>query len=303
MAFQVPPGRQGFYDDVIHRFRQLLQKGIVTGIDPIRLNNWLVNFVTLEDRYLAAHILSGLTYRSDAMVRSSFQHLVHCELPRVLRARGVLSLDDLESFDQVLSTVDQATPFRFVAVDGTFEKTPGKSGALLLRAFRRHLSVSKTLLCRPERLAELPTTVKALIFIDDLVGTGQQFQTFATHSKLADHAKQRALVYCPLLGFKTGLASLAKRLPWLEIQPVEILNESHQFFRPSEQDRSLWDVDGVNKVQDVHDHVAELCKRNAIPFRTNHCLDLVVAFENAAPNNSLTMLSSKSAQWQSLFDR
>jgi hypothetical protein len=282
MTFQVPQGREGFYGDVIHRFRQLLQKHIVTGIDPIRLNNWLANFATPEDKYLAAHLLSGLTYRSDAMVKRSFQHMVHCELPRVLRARGVLSLDDLESFDHVLSADDVATPFRFVAVDGTFEKTPGKSGAQLIRAFRRHLSVSKTILCRPERLADLPAAVKALIFIDDLVGTGQQFQTFASHCKLADHAKHRALVYCPLLGFKTGLANLAKGLPWLEMQPVETLDESHQFYRPSEQDQTLWDFDGVNKVRDVRDHVAELCKRNGIPSRTKHCLDLVVAFEERA---------------------
>jgi len=303
MALHVPQDRQGLYHDVIHRFRQLLHKGIITGIDPIRLNNWLANFVTDEDKYLAAHLLSGLTYRSDAMVKSSFQHLVDCELPRVLRATGALSFDDLESFDRVLTTDDVVAPFRFVAVDGTFEKTPGKSGAVVIRSFKRHLGVSRTLLCRPERLAELPATVKALIFIDDLVGTGRQFETFATHYKFADQARQRALVYCPLLAFKAGLTNLAKKLPWLDIHPVETLDDSHQFFRVNDKDTTLWDVDKVNKVQDVRDHVADLCKRNAIPSRTKHCLDLVVAFEHAVPNNSVPMLSIKSAQWQPLFDR
>jgi hypothetical protein len=303
MAFYVPPDRRGFYDDVIYRFRQLLHKGIITGIDPIRLNGWLANFVTDEDKYLAAHLLSRLTYRSDAMVRSSFEHLAHCELPCVLRAKGILSFDDLDSFARVLSADDAATPFRFVAVDGTFEKTPGKSGAVVIRAFKRHLSVSKILLCRPERLGELPTTVRALIFIDDLVGTGNQFQTFAAHYKLADHAKQRTLVYCPLLAFKSGLAALAKGLPWLDTHPVESLDENHQFFNPSSKDKAVWDADKVNTVQDVRTHVADLCKYNAIPATTRHTLDLVVAFEHAVPNNSMSMLSMKSARWQPLFNR
>lgn len=303
MALHIPKDRQGFYDDVIHRFRQLLHKGIISGIDPIRLNNWLANFVTDEDKYLAAHLLSGLTYRSDAMVKSSFHHLVHCELPQVLRARGGLAFDDLESFDLALSDGDENSPIRFVAVDGTFEKTPGKSGAVVIRDFKRHLNVAKALLCRPERLAELPAHVKALIFIDDLVGTGQQFEKFAAHYKLADHAKQRTIVYCPLMGFKAGLTKLAKALPWLEMHPVETLDESHQFFRACSTDSVLWNADKVNKVQEVREHVADLCKRNSIPDRTRHCLDLVVAFEHAVPNNSVSMLSIKSTQWQPLFDR
>jgi hypothetical protein len=303
MALRIPQGQQAFYVDVVHRFRQLLHKGIITGIDPIRLNSWLANFVTDEDRYLAAHLLNGLTYRSDAMVKSSFHHLVHCELPQMLRARNAMTFDDLESFDRALTEGDDSSPIRFVAVDGSFEKTPGKSGAVVIRAFRRHLNVAKALLCRPERLIDLPANVKALIFIDDLVGTGQQFETFATHYQLANHAKQRALVYCPLLAFKTGLTRLAKALPWLEMHPVETLGESHQFFRTCASDATIWGVDEVNKVQDVRDHMADLCKRNAIPPRTRHSLDLVVAFEHAIPNNSVSMLSIKSAQWQPLFDR
>ena len=303
MALQVPPGQETFYDDVVHRFRQLLHKGIITGIDPIRLNNWLANFVTDEDKYVAAHLLNGLTYRSDAMVKSSFQHLAHCELPQILRSRGVMAFEDLEAFDRVLSEGGDNSPLRFVAVDGTFEKTPGKSGAVVIRAFKRHLQVSKALLCRPERLIDLPASVKALIFIDDLVGTGQQFETFATHYELAKYEKQCALVYCPLLAFNGGLARLAKALPWLEMHPVETLDESHQFFRACASDATIWGVDEANKVQDVRNHVADLCKRNAVPPRTRHCLDLVVAFEHAVPNNSVPMLSIKSKQWQPLFDR
>ncbi len=99
MAFHVPQGRQGFFEDVVHRFRLLLRKGIISGIDPIRLNNWLANFVTAEDKYLAGHLLSGLTYRSDAMVKSSFQ---------TDKLASVMSLSDELSTCLVLNTVAAA---------------------------------------------------------------------------------------------------------------------------------------------------------------------------------------------------
>lgn len=303
MALHIPRNQQGFFEDVDYRFRLLLRKGIISGIDSIRLNNWLANFVTPEDKYLAGHLLSDLTYRSNAMIKSSFQHVVSCELPGVLRARGAFTVDDLESFDSAIALGDANSPLRFVAVDGTFDPTPGKSGGVMIRQFKRHLRISKALLCRPERLGELPASVKVLIFIDDLVGTGQQFESFTKHYKLEEHAKSRALVYCPLLAFHKGLNNLHSALPWLQILPVETLNENHQFFRSCRSAPLLWGPDKVNTVQDVRDHVTNLCRRNDIPPRTRHCLDLVVAFEHAVPNNSVPMLSMKSAQWQPLFDR
>lgn len=303
MAFHVPTDQRGFFQDVDLRFRLLLRKGIITGIDPIRLNNWLANFVSPEDKYLAAHLLNGLTYRSDAMVKSSFQHLMECELPRVLREHGGWSFADLETIYEALSNGTAKSPIRIVAVDGAFEKTPGKSGAVMIRQFKRHLNVAKPLLCRPERLEELPEDVKVLIFIDDLVGSGQQFKSFASHYKLEEQSKKRCLVYCPLLAFDQGLSSLNNALPWLQILAVETLDSSHQFFRGSTTAPQIWGVDQANTVQDVRDHVAKLCTRNGIPASTRHCLDLLVAFEHAVPNNSLPMLSIRSAQWEPLFDR
>ena len=303
MTFNVPPDRLGFFDDIDHRFRLLLYKSIITGIDLIRLNRWLANFKTTEDKYLAAHILNGLTYRSDAMIRSSFQHLVHCELPRVLRTSAKMTLSDIGTFEIVLQKGDEACPFRFVAVDGMFEETPGKSGAVIIREFRRHLRVNKKLLCRPEHLGNLPDTVRALVFIDDMLGTGRQFTTFAEHYKLSAQDGKRALIYCPLIAYEDGIGKVRKALPSLEIHPVERLSAAQSFFRPTPQDSRIWGGDGINTVQDVRAHVAELCRRNSLPVKTRHALDLVVAFEHAVPNNSMPMLSIKTDRWNPLFDR
>lgn len=303
MAFEVPTSRLGFFAEVDHRFRLLLHKGIITGIDQIRLNDWLANFKSPEDKYLAAHILSGLTYRSEAMIRSSFHHLVHCELPRALRTSADIVFADLDSFEAALRGDSESADFRFVAVDGTFEETPGKSGAHVIRQFKRHLGVSKRLLCRPENLEALNDKVRALIFIDDMVGTGQQFERFAKFYKLSEQVDKRSLIYCPLLAFDAGIAKIRSSLPWLQIHPVEVLSDGHRFFRPSTVDPQLWGGDSINLLQDVLDHVAGLSLRNGLPAKTRHSLDLVVAFEHAVPNNSMPLLSIRTLSWQPLFDR
>jgi len=303
VAFNVPADRLGFFDDVNRRFRLLLHKNIITGIDPIRLNRWLTHFATPEDRYLAAHILCGLTYRSDAMVRSSFQHLAHCELPRVLRTSAGVPFADIGQFEAYLQNPDEICPFRFVAVDGTFEETPGKSGAVIIREFRRHLRVNKKLLCRPEHLGNLPAAVHALVFVDDMLGTGRQFTTFAQHYGLRALSANYALIYCPLIAYEAGIDKVKKALPSLEIHPVERLSAAQSFFRSAPDDPLTWGADGVNTVADVRAHVAQLCSRHDLPIKTRHALDLVVAFEHAVPNNSIPMLSIKTDRWSPLFDR
>jgi len=303
LPFHVPADLAGFFDEIDRKFRLLLHEGVITGIDQGRLNMWLANFRTPEDKYLAAHILSGLTYRSDAMIRSSFRHLVHSELPATLRTTANLTFPDIETFEKQIQVGDGSTPFRFVAVDGQFEGTPGKSGAVVIRQFRRHLAVSKALTCRPEDLGQLPASVRALLFVDDMLGTGKQFIKFARFYKLQDHANNRALIYCPLVAFDKGITKIRDELPWLHVQPVETLGASHQFFRPYKDDLQRWDADRVNLLEDVRMHVDDICNRAGLPARTQHSLDLVVAFEHAVPNNSLPMLSIQTSTWVPLFER
>jgi hypothetical protein len=92
-------------------------------------------------------------------------------------------------------------------------------------------------------------------------------------------------------------------LPWLHFVAVFMIDSCHNLFGVSATAPNIWGVDKANTVQDVRDHVAKLCTRNGIPASTRHCLDLLVAFEHAVPNNSLPMLSIRSAQWEPLFER
>lgn len=301
MAFHVPPAYEELYDQVVSRFRMLLRRHVITGITDVRLNLWLRNFVSVEEQYLAARVLDNLSYRSQAMVTSAIQHVNECVLPCELRRRGIGNFADVDELVDSLRLGDATHPVRFVAVDGGHE-TPGKSGAVIIRQFQRD-GVAKALTCKPENLGALPATVKCLVFVDDMLGTGRQFAGFAETYKLDTYADSHAIIYCPLIAHQKGLDKLAKKFPWLTLLPVEVFGAAHQFYRGTAQDATRWAIDGVNQLDEVRGFVKALCDRRNIPATTQHSLNLLLGFEHATPNNSLPLLYAESPQWNFLLKR
>lgn len=301
MAFHVPPVHEELYDQVVSRFRMLLRRRVITGITDIRLNLWLRNFVSLEEQYLAARVLDNLSYRSQAMVTSAIQHVHECLLPCELRRRGIGNFADVDELVESLRSGDSSHPVRFVAVDGG-QETPGKSGAVIIRQFQRD-GVAKALTCKPENIGALPATVKCLVFVDDMLGTGRQFAAFAGTYKLETYAGSHAIIYCPLIAHQKGVDKLATKFPWLTLSPVEVFDAAHQFYRGMAKDAALWAIDGANRLDDVRGFVKALCDKRNIPATTQHSLNLLLGFEHATPNNSLPLLYAESPQWNFLLKR
>ncbi|HJV74706.1 MAG TPA: hypothetical protein VJ654_10825 [Noviherbaspirillum sp.] len=132
MEFHIPDGFARFASQVERRFAVLLQKRVLTGIDVLQLRKWLNNFESDEERYLAAHLLDSLVLRTDKMLASSSEHVLQMLLPNALISCNRFKVDDLAEFISRMTSGKTETGIRFVAVDGTFEKTPGKSGAALI---------------------------------------------------------------------------------------------------------------------------------------------------------------------------
>lgn len=302
MAFHVPDKNYGLFQDVVERFRVLLKQRVITGIDETTLDCWLGNFHTDEEQYFAACVLGRLIYRSQAMIDSAIDHLLHCTLPTFLRQHGLFPHDDIESFLRALQTADSDYHLRFVAVDGSRAIDTGKSGGLIIRRYKQYAGVDKLLTCRSEKLGELPATVQCLVFVDDTLGTGKQIDGFAKEHGLAEKTHIR-MVYCPLVAHEEGLRKLSETCPWLTVLPVEILDGRHQFFCESTERPGIWKIDECNTVADAKAFYLQLAKKRGIPASTKFSLDLVLGFEHSTPNNTLSLLWASSDDWAALLTR
>lgn len=302
MTFRVPEKNYTLYDVVQERFRVLLKKGVITGIDENTLDCWLDNFRTDEERYFAACVLGRLIFRSKSMIESSIDHTLQCVLPAYLRRQDLYPHNDIESFLKSMQQNNPASPICFIGVDGSGPHDTGKSGVVMIRHYKRHARIDKSITCRPDNISRLPEHIRCLIFIDDMLGTGKQFEGFAKEHGLAE--KQGIhMVYCPQIAFQKGVDHLREKCPWLTVLPTEILNERHQFFSASTNKAGIWAVDEVNTVDDAKSFFRELATRHAIPTSTRYSLDLLLGFEDATPNNTLSALWASSDSWAKLLTR
>jgi hypothetical protein len=304
MTFFVPEQHGQFFEEVTQRFRLLIRKGVLSKIDEIVLDNWLSNFISSEDRYLAARILDGLIFRSVPMLYSSIDQLLQCVLPSQLRQWDAYGAKSIEEFLASLKTGDPSHPVRFVAIDRSFaNEEPGKSGDIVIRHLRQHGKVSRKLTCSADSIAALPESVKVLVFIDDIVGSGKQFNKFAKFHCLDEHAARFRSLYCPMMAYDDGVATIKRTYPWITVSPIELLSERHRFFYADPQKANTWAVDKANVLTDVREHVSSMAAAADIPPATKYSLELLVAFDHSTPNNTLPLLWAHSDKWHPLLTR
>jgi hypothetical protein len=303
VTFFVPAVHVDLYSKVESRFRLLLTKNVVTGITEIQFNKWLSNFITDEDQYLAARLLENLTFRSEAMVASAIAHVLQCILPCELRRLG-FSLSSVDDFVESIGKIDASYPIRFIEINDPKGVQPGKSGSVIMRELHRLGGVSKRLMCLPQNLDSLPASVQCLVFIDDMLGTGTQFASFAAANELKELSSNRKLLYCPLAAYKDGLQTLAVKCPWLKIVPVEVFDQQHCFFRGEKIRKNIWAIDHNNEIDAVRQHMKSLCDRAGISQKAGPFgLDLLIGFHHATPNNTLKIMYADTPTWHNLLTR
>lgn len=297
---------------VRRQFEMLIRNGVITGIDFKSLQAWWLNFETSEEQYLAAHLLDSLVYRTESMLQSSSRHIVHMILPNILENTGKKRWSDLSDFLSRMRAGDKTLRLRIGSVDGNFENTRGvvtkpvaKSGPALLRLFKRATDVDDGMLLSSDSIRSLRLDqCDALILLDDCLGTGTQFESFARAYQLERQPEQRAVIYIPYVAHAKGIAHLKERCPRVHVAPVETLGDGADFFNGHKDDQALWRRDKTNSVVAARNFYEELLRRKAGSKGEGHySLNLSLAFHGATPNNSLKAFYTDDAGWRPLFKR
>jgi hypothetical protein len=304
--FHVPLDGHLYYEDIVDRCHGFINCGIWEGLDRNLLRAWLTNFRSDEERYFAACVLDALIFRSEKQTISLFRHLFLRVIPDLARLEPGHSGALVDVHQKLKRTEFPVEPgIRLVSATKSSDP-PSKSSPTLLRHLKRHLQIDERWIIDPAGIpACFSRGVGVFVFIDDLLGTGDQFKQLVDGENLLPVITSSYVAYCPLAAHKKGIAALNSAVPLLKIRSVELLDERNEIFDPS---AGCFD-DGINDAGAAESFYYELLESRGIPLascdrRGYGGLELAYAFQHAVPDNNLPILWwDKSPDWKPLFVR
>lgn len=304
MEFAIPEDGKIYINMIIERCERLIDSGIWEGIDRLRLYTWLNNFDTETEKYFAACILDALIYRSDdqtiALMTQLFQQTIDNLKNSDKPPSGTpddwftaLQSEDIDPHIRIIPVIRRNDP-------------PTKSGPLLARYYRRHLHINQKWMIWPWNFKEELERNKIFLFIDDFLGTGDQFIEFVDSFKIRMFLSGTYSIYAPLVAHQTGLDHVKSEIKELRLCPVEILDKKHNLF----SDESNWfrDHTGNNTPMKARMFFEDLIKKKKLPLRSDEYggygnLSIAYCFNHATPDNCLPILWFKNNNWYPLFER
>ncbi len=303
--FILPKDGMVYYDTIVERCSNLITCGIWDGINKTSLGKWLNNFKNDLERYFAACILDNVIYRSERQTIALLKHLFERCLPDLNRIKNMPCglIDDWQS---TLSDSIKDPQIRLVPVIKSSDP-PTKSAYLIGRLMKRHLMISENWIIKPEEIElNLKKGVNVILFFDDFMGTGYQFDEFIHNYSLITYFPVIYSVYMTLTAHIKGIDYISNVYKDLKIVTVEILDYSHSVFHY--ECRCF--QDGVNNCRTAKNFYYELIKKNNINIKGPNRrgfghLELTYTFQHASPDNCLPILwwNKSPKKWAPLFMR
>lgn len=295
---ELPEQWGNFYDEMSRKARKFIEIDYWT-ISESTFTLWLNNFKTDEEKFLAALLLYRLTFRSQDAVLSLFRHAIDIVIPNFLEEEVSFPINDLEVFQESLKSF-YGIPFRFATIEGIDQKT-AKSGPALLRDFQRRIEYHKNLNVNPHTFESLSKQgVKAIIIIDDILGTGENFTTFA-EKYILPNIDTFKFLYIPLSAYFDNLENIRTKYPKIKIYPIEILYETHSFFSPIGFPSLAKEVNITELKQFYERFMRSKIKIDEIFGHGS--LSLTHCFDDSVPNNMLPVFWYNDTNWHKLFTR
>jgi hypothetical protein len=293
----LPKDWKTYYDLIRDRCKDLIDFKIWGGIDTNQFDLWRKNFVTDSEKYFSACIMDSLIYRSNEQTFSLINQLLFRDINNHFRIQGKI---EFQNFPENLMETKTDPLVRLVPAIQDYDPVT-KSSNEVLRFMKRHFQINENWIINPWNIKDnLNKGVKVFIFIDDFLGTGNQFDEICIFNSLHSILKDcKNIIYAPLVAHESGIDYLKKEYPNLHIVCVEKLDfKNHSFFNHYFK----------SEVDEAKDFYIEMLKNRDINLEFNELygfgnLELTFSFEHAAPDNSLHLLHYRSPKWSPLFNR
>lgn len=305
MGFKVPENYLEVYEEIIKKCYSFIELGYWDKIEKRHLDRWLNNFKSPEEKYFSVLLLNKIIYRNQKSIISSLTQLFHIILPELLQKYKIYENKfDLEDWENKLKTKEFKNETNFLFSEITTDKL-GNSSSFYMRLLRENFIHYNFL--RSIKVDNSDDT-KALIFIDDIIGSGEQVSDFIEEYK--ENIRQYGKVFfIPLIAHEKGIEKIERTCEKLEIFnvvifPIELLGKHNSFFN-----FKVEKFDDVNTVEDLRNFYEELIKNNNIIENKNFLygfgeLELLLLFSTGVPDNTLPLIYSNiDGGWHSLQKR
>jgi len=272
-------------------------------------SRWLDNFEP-ADRNLAAHLLNGFLYFSEEMVDQMFGAAVQS------LSSSVLELD--LSFFQTQSAWRAFLDGAIVTYVTGERPNPTDSGLLFSRKARQVIGIDQSSITSPEdAVLRLMTDVeRTVIFVDDFVGSGNQFvdtwqrptralgRADISFAKLSTVSRHR-FFYCPLLCTDLGLQRIQRECPVVKVVPAHHVPRNYSALAP---DSVIWPAhllpEGVHFIQRYSTAAGIPDSPGTVDdWRGFAGLGLTMAFAHSVPDATLPLFYWEKNGWAPLIRR
>ncbi|GAB4026381.1 phosphoribosyltransferase-like protein [Spirosoma gilvum] len=292
----LPKNWQTYYNAIIERSRRLIKFNIWQGITSEELSIWLKNFHNDEEKFFSACLLDSLIYRSKAQTLSLIYDLLNRVIPNKLFFNQKKLYEKVD-FPMCMNKYDD--PYiRLVSVRRAGDP-PSKSSAEILRYMKNKFGVnSKWMIEISEVKKEISNGVEAFIFIDDFLGTGEQFCKMfsAEYSSLLDYSY---FLYSPLVAHENGIDAINRHVKNVEVCSVEYLSSKNSFFVNYFNDTYNKETDGKKFYENMlNDRAFAISSSEMYGYGD---LELSYGFEHGTPDNTLPVFSYSDTDWKPLI--
>jgi len=303
--FSTPPDAELYIELILQRCRDLIESTIWQDLHVQRLNSWFGNFLSKEDKYFAARVLDNLIYRPRLQTLALIDYLFVRSLPEAAnRLSGSAATID-----------DWITPFgrhtahesvRFIPVIRSIDP-PTKSGPLVARMVKRHLQIDDSNFVWPDQIENaLEHGASVFVFLDDFVGTGDQFIKFFRTNNFDTYANDATFIYAPFVAHAEGVKSIRAFNPRILVTFAELLDGRQQLFSDCCDCFNDEQNSRVDALAHYHELIEKIGLKSSLAERVwlgYGQLALAFSFSHASPNNSLPLLWWRGPNFVPLFDR
>lgn len=264
---------------------------------------WIDGF-SEQHRPHAVALLDSLIFVSSKQARRMFESGIHALSGEI--SSSATSYDEKK---QAWNTFFHNAVFSMPTGE---RPSPADSGFAFMRMARNVLNVGEERLGLPDQLREMVSNASpnsALIFIDDFLGSGEQFTKTWTRDLWKDHPRsveeliaqsQIPVYYVPLVATQFAVDRLSVEAPHVQLRPSHVLTDEYSILHPE----SVMLPDDLRT--DALDFLVNASSRAGIvndEVLGFYDLALGFAFEDSVPDASIALYWSKEGSWHPLIPR